>query len=449
MLIVITGLAALAFTVPAPPHSPGRTKCRDTTLVGVAHQDDDLLFINPAIAEDFDRGHCLRVVYVTAGDAHLEWSGGYAVRREMGVQQAYGALAGRLMPPGGPSPWKASPVRVGGRTLHGVRLDDGPLRPDILLIFLRLPDGGWSREASRRQSLLALFQSRVRSLDAVDGSARYTEPALISTLAALIERFRPGTVRTLDFANTTLKSSGKAWADHSDHAVTARYLRLATLRARPAGGTGTPRLVGYQGYGSAVRPPNLGAAQTARKTALFEHYYVHDERRVSACPGHYCVPTRRVAAQYTRWLERHYERRVPAPRPGTVVSWIGSTASGLAASDLCLAQGRGDVRTAPCTGTVRQRWRLADGVLRAGSGGGGRCVRVRGGAAVLAPCTGGSARWAITRRGQLRTGGGCLTQDDLLRPRPGLRLAACTTHEPGQRWFTHHPRPTADLDKAR
>lgn len=447
---MIVCVAALAFTVPAPPQRPGGTKCRDTTLVGVAHQDDDLLFINPAIAEDFDRGNCLRVVYVTAGDAHLEWAGGYVHRREMGVQQAYSALAGRPMRPGEPSPWRAAPVRAGGRTLHSVHLDNGPLRPDIQLVFLRLPDGGWSREASRRRSLLALFQSRIRSLGAADGSARYTEAALINTLAALIEGFRPRVVRTLDFANTALKSSGEKWADHSDHAVTGRYLRLAALRARPEGRP--RRLVAYEGYGSAVRPPNLGAVPTARKTDVFEHYYVHDERRVSSCPGHYCTPTRRAAGQYARWLERRYARRVPEPRPGTVVSWIGSTAAGFTTSGLCLTADRGEVRTAPCAGTVagtvtvRQSWRLADGHLSAGAGAGGgsgsgagagrRCVRARGGAAALAPCSSGPARWALTRRGQLRTGGRCLTQDDLLRPHPALRLAACTAEDPGQRWFT-------------
>ncbi|MFF8656222.1 ricin-type beta-trefoil lectin domain protein [Streptomyces huasconensis] len=443
-LVVIIGLAVLAFTVPAPPPAAGGARCRGTTLVGVAHQDDDLLFINPDIAEDFDRGHCLRVVYVTAGDAHLPWRGGYAARRERGVRQAYSALAGRPTRPGEPSAWQAAPVRVGGRTVHGVRLDNGPLRPDIRLLFLRLPDGGWRDEASRRRTLLALFRSQVRSLRAVDGSARYTEAALVATLAALVERFRPDTVRTLDFANTALKSSGEEWADHNDHAVTARYLRLAVLRARPAGGP--PRLTGHEGYGNVVRPPNLDAARAARKAALFGHYYIHDERRAAGCPRHHCAPTRKVAAQYAPWLERGYARPLPEPRPGTVVSWIGSTAAGFTDAGLCLTHGRGTVRSAPCTGTARQRWHLADGVLRAGDAGrgdGGRhCVRVRGPAVALGPCADGSpARWVLTRRGQLRTREGCLTQDDLLRPRPALRLAACAPGDPGQRWFTRFRCP--------
>ncbi|WP_164551719.1 ricin-type beta-trefoil lectin domain protein [Streptomyces sp. WAC 01529] len=443
VLSVLIGLATLAFTVPAPDDSPVGAECRDTTLVGVAHQDDDLLFINPAIAEDFGKGKCLRVVYVTAGDAHLEWSGGYAVRREWGVQQAYSALAGMPMRPGAPSPWEYAPVKAGGRTLHGVRLDTGPPGPDIRLLFLRLPDGGWSQESSRRHSLLALFRSRVHSLGAVDGSARYTESDLVATLAALIRRFRPDTVRTLDFANTTLKSSGEEWADHSDHAITARYFRLATLRARME--SDPPRLTGYEGYGNALRPPNLSAARTAHKRAIFEHYYIHDERLVNRCPGHYCAPTRKAADHYIRWLERNYPRRTPVARPGTIVSWIGSTDSGFTEADLCLTgdggEHGGEIRTAPCTGAPQQRWRLADGLLRAGSAGGGhRCVRAEGSAVVLAPCTGAPAAWwLVTRWGQLRTAGRCLTQDDPLRPHPRLRLAACTTKDPGQRWFTQFP----------
>ncbi|WP_030780573.1 PIG-L family deacetylase [Streptomyces sp. NRRL S-920] len=436
MLSVLVGLATLAFTVPPPDDSPGGAKCRATTLVGVAHQDDDLLFINPAISEDFEKGNCVRVVYVTAGDAHLEWSGGYAVRREMGVQQAYSALAGVPMRPGEPSPWESAPVRAGGRTLHGVRWGGGPLGPDIRLVFLRLPDGGWREESSRRDSLLALFRSGVPSLTAVDGSARYTERGLVATLTALIKRFRPDIVRTQDYANTALRSSGKEWADHSDHAITARYFRLATLRARLESGNPI-RLAGYEGYGNIMRPPNVNSASTAHKTAIFEHYYIHDERQVEHCPGHYCEPVREPAEHYVRWLERSYPRRTPDPRPGTVVSWLGSTDSGFTDPDLCLARDGGEPRTAPCTGGLGQRWRLADGVLRAERAGEGRrCVRAEGRAVALAPCSAAPARWVVTGRGQLRTAGGCLTQDDPLRPRPRLRMAACTAKDPGQRWFT-------------
>ncbi|MBW5421722.1 hypothetical protein GKQ77_09100 [Streptomyces sp. BG9H] len=99
-----------------------------------------------------------------------------------------------------------------------------------------------------------------------------------------------------------------------------------------------PRLMGYEGYGNALRPPNLSADLAARKAAIFEHYYIHDERLVNRCPGHYCAPTRKVADHYIRWLERNYPRRIPVARPGTIVSWIGSTDSGFTEADLCLTR---------------------------------------------------------------------------------------------------------------
>ncbi len=191
------------------------------------------------------------------------------------------------------------------------------------------------------------------------------------------------------------------WADHNDHAVTARYLRLAVLRARPAGGP--PRLTGHEGYGNVVRPPNLDAARAARKAALFGHYYIHDERRAAGCPRHHCAPTRKVAAQYAPWLERGYARPLPEPRPGTVVAWIGSTAAGFTDAGLCLTHGRGasaprPARHGPPALAPRGR------VLRAGNAGrgdGGRhCVRVRGPAVALGPCADGDpARWVLTRAG--------------------------------------------------
>src|SRR5579875_1841597 len=42
--------------------------CRQNVMNIVAHEDDDLLFINPRIAQAIDQQACVRTVYVTAGD---------------------------------------------------------------------------------------------------------------------------------------------------------------------------------------------------------------------------------------------------------------------------------------------------------------------------------------------------------------------------------------------
>ncbi len=72
-----------------------------TTVVGVAHQDDDLLFINPTLEADFAAG----------------------------------------ISNSAPTPWTSSNLSVGGQTLTSVHLETGANRPNIQLVFLRMPDG--------------------------------------------------------------------------------------------------------------------------------------------------------------------------------------------------------------------------------------------------------------------------------------------------------------------
>ena len=52
------------------------------TMNIVAHEDDDLLFLSPALLRDVRRGRCVRTVFVTAGDAS-ERVGGTADQRSV------------------------------------------------------------------------------------------------------------------------------------------------------------------------------------------------------------------------------------------------------------------------------------------------------------------------------------------------------------------------------
>ena len=62
-----------------------------TTLSFVAHEDDDLLFLNPDIAKSILAGKCTITVFVTAGDAGVDAS--YWKNRELGSKASYAALA--------------------------------------------------------------------------------------------------------------------------------------------------------------------------------------------------------------------------------------------------------------------------------------------------------------------------------------------------------------------
>ena len=78
----------------------------ETALQIVAHQDDDLYFINPAVSGSIARADSTWTVYVTAGDASRRLPqppGGSTACdfvtyhwqcRELGMQAAYAAMAG-------------------------------------------------------------------------------------------------------------------------------------------------------------------------------------------------------------------------------------------------------------------------------------------------------------------------------------------------------------------
>jgi len=403
-----------------------------TTVVGVAHQDDDLLFVNPDLDRDLREGRCLRVIYLTAGDAGAGPS--YYQSREYGVRQAYAYMAGTW------NTWQVVPVTVHGRRLAVHRLWTMGAEPRVELVFLRLPDGypkGGGTDTYGRQSLLKLFTGRIDRIHAVDGSASYTLKDLRRTLSALLVGYGADTVRTMDYHNTRLAYGLDTPMDHSDHAVTGRLFRAATLDARRT----LPglRLVSYQGYGIATRPANLTVKARARKEEALRHYAPHE----SGCSSIHCPPeTGPLKGSFTTWAKRLYRRRDPEPAPGTLVSWIGSTKRPNTYDDTarCLTRdGKGRVRAAVCTGARSQRWVHTGGTLRGAAGRGklaaGRCLVPRR-TPRMGGCGDPARSWRITAHGQIRSGHRCLSQDDLLLPRPALRLRRCDHADPGQRWLT-------------
>jgi hypothetical protein len=73
------------------------TSCNKSTIVNiVAHQDDDILFMNPDLIHSLRAGDCVRSIYLTAGDSgggRLYWLG-----REEGSKAAYAQMLGIKKP---------------------------------------------------------------------------------------------------------------------------------------------------------------------------------------------------------------------------------------------------------------------------------------------------------------------------------------------------------------
>jgi LmbE family N-acetylglucosaminyl deacetylase len=250
---ILAGLAVPTHTAAAAP-SPEVTataRCA-TTLSVVAHQDDDLLFVNPDISADIAGRRCMVTVFTTAGDAgrgRAYWRG-----REKGAMAAYASMAGVA------DTWVTDTVVVAGSKLTKVSLVNRP----ISLIFLRLPDGHGYAEHDF-EAMHNLYKGTLGTIHAIDGSAAYTRQSLTGTLTALMDTFLPDTIRTLDYVGAY------GDGDHGDH-HSAAYFTLAAHRDY----TAPHRIYGYQGYAAVKRPVNLSGPVRDTKMRHFIAYGKHD-----------------------------------------------------------------------------------------------------------------------------------------------------------------------------
>lgn len=255
----------------------------DTTMSVVAHQDDDLLFVNPFTDADIAAGRCVTVVFVTAGDAGRTaryWRG-----RETGAMAAYAAMAGAA------DSWRSSVMVVGG---HRIRVRTLAGR-DVRLMFMRLPTGSPSGYAVHHYECLGRLRSgAVTTIHAIDGSATYTSASLRAALLDLMTLIRPSVIRTLDY------SGRYGDGDHADHLNTAYYTYEAQEQY-----TVPHAVAGFRGYPVRKLPANQPEPAAAAKLRFFLAYAPHDPsvcRTSAAC---------RANRLYGPWFARTYQVTAP------------------------------------------------------------------------------------------------------------------------------------------
>ncbi|HSD85973.1 MAG TPA: PIG-L family deacetylase, partial [Kofleriaceae bacterium] len=199
-------------------------------LVIVAHQDDDLLFMQPDVLEAVRAGGGVTTVYVTAGNGTK--GADASDRRYEGLRSAYSAAAGSTA-------WRCGYVEITGHVAEHCRLTDRP----VSLVFLAFPDGG--KEGEHTASLLHLWQGTIAGAETVaHRTTYYDRDGLIETVAQIIRITQPSRVRTLEIAAT----HGR---DHSDHMLVGALTVLAMTRA-----SSVAELLSYRGYSIADEPTN-------------------------------------------------------------------------------------------------------------------------------------------------------------------------------------------------
>ncbi|MFI6284556.1 ricin-type beta-trefoil lectin domain protein [Streptomyces sp. NPDC051018] len=415
----------------------------------MAHPDDDIFFVNPEIRRTIRADCPVDTAYLTAGDGgkkNHRAAVAYADSREYGVKAAYAETAEAA------NRWDRADVRVDGVTVRSYRLADRGRTTDVRLTFLDLHDG--LPNGSQANSLLRLFEGSRPSITAFRGDARYTEPRLLATLAALVGLSRAERILTLDHDNASFAFALSGGVDHSDHGIGARYLR------RTGYALGVP-VTAYLGYTMSQLPANLTPGQEAEKNEVARWYIASRECHgtgICTMPTPYEGPLQR---DWSLWVRRQYRQIHRDPRPGEIIGDIGRTTHATGADPAqCLDAGTAapdaSVRIHGCDGSGSQRWDLShDGTIRPRSGP-SLCLTAVGKAAALRPCATGvpdqtwvrepwrAATWKRTAWRLQGAGRRCLFQDDRDLPAdwdarnrtsPRLTLSDCgTTPRPELYW---------------
>jgi LmbE family N-acetylglucosaminyl deacetylase len=267
------------------------TSCvHQTTVSVVAHQDDDLLFMNPDITRAIAAGQCVRTVYITAGDAGSSET--YWLSREAGSIAAYKTMLGST------ADWiRFSVMTQGGRTLHVAQPADNP---SISIIFMRLPDGnitGQGFSDTDYASLAALLDGRTARLTTVDTRTTYTALQLERSLYELLRMYRPDIVRAPDPS-----AQNDTFPDHSDHLATGLLAERAYKTVAQSHSGRKPLLKQYLGYQSRSLVPNVEGDALLQKQRAFAAYSVFDP---TTCTD---IVICQHAVTYAEYLDRQYAR---------------------------------------------------------------------------------------------------------------------------------------------
>ncbi len=265
--------------------------CSGPTVMNiVAHEDDDLLFMNPDTMNSIKTGDCVRTVYITAGDSGF--GSGYWLLRERGSEAAYAKMIGVN------DVWIERIVSLSSHAY--ITVATSKANPKISLIFMHLPDGGIHGDGfapSRFESLSKLYNNNIKSIQSVDNQSTYTSAELTGSLTSLMHIFQPAEIRTQsDYVSNV-------YPDHSDHMTVGRFTNRAynVFETEQYNNEVYIPIKYYIGYPIHDMPANIGDADLNAKTAIFITYSQYD--------GSVCDSVEQCSheATYGSYLARQYQ----------------------------------------------------------------------------------------------------------------------------------------------
>ncbi|MFJ9690638.1 PIG-L family deacetylase [Kitasatospora sp. NPDC101183] len=287
--VLAKGAAPRAVAATGPAADPARGLAADSGplfMQVVAHEDDDILFMNPDLSNAIGNGTPSVTVFVTAGnitgdpcvggcydpegDPLRTWN------RQMGAVNAYSRMAGV----GDNDPatdeighWIVEAWTVAGKQVERYMLKDR----SVHLIFLNLHDAGLANVLNGGTDTTVVPKGSPLS-----GPSTYTGADVVEVLRQIMGTYRPTVLRAQDeLPDTRYKS------DHADHISAAKFAGVA---ARQYGGSLIQ--VNYRDYNIGDAPENLDPATVGTKGVIVSEYASHDHS------GNY----------ETSWFSRMYYR---------------------------------------------------------------------------------------------------------------------------------------------
>ena len=237
-----------------------KTASEIASLNFVAHQGDDLLFMNPDIVSDIQKGYTVWTVYLTAGEVYKfengkpKYGGGlkYADGRADGAKEAYARAA--IAPIGN---WTWETMTLNGHVVPTDRLDGTKVR--LLFPYIHAagqhPDG----TADDEGGLYRMLKDPTFEANPIAGpgnGATFTLGSFVGLLRSIIEEVKPDYIRTQNTLGYLDKLPNN---DHVDHVAGA------ILAAKPDTRNGMTRTERreYLDYIIRAEPDNLDPNQRA------------------------------------------------------------------------------------------------------------------------------------------------------------------------------------------
>ncbi|MFD8081299.1 hypothetical protein ACFV4F_06325 [Kitasatospora sp. NPDC059722] len=306
----------------------------------VAHEDDDILFMNPDLARQYDAPST--TVYLTSGEQATTTESAclYAQHREEGARDAHATLAGVA------NDWAFDTLTLGNGKTVEVDTLRGTANP-VRLVFFRLYQSG-DPGAAGETSLDDLYigpvpdgnghlvtpnPKRTVGSQGTDGDECRTAPAhpdttpdyrpynnqtytheeLVAALTDLMGQYNPGILlaqdpkvyplgRGHDETGYDYRTDPLNYGDNSDHRGAARFAGEAAAGYHPARGNVLLRY--YRDYNIRLRPANVDPRQASAKWSVFKDDYLpHDselhESGAASWQNHYAMYEFR---SYPRWF---------------------------------------------------------------------------------------------------------------------------------------------------